>query len=319
VTNPLRQISAPTASSYDDSSDAATFARLICPVTATSSNTSAEGSCLTAWPEATAYSIRVVPEPSQPIQPRLPIGLNELLFGWRGRTGEIAEAREYTLGLLPLLEPADFGTRYDLTSHVEVPDKPMAWRSYSTVRVAYVVEQKPNPADELRRITDLPVDQLGEIFNVSRVTYHNWLREKPIALDHELRLQSVLNLLQQVRQIRTFDTESLRSWLITPIGIEGTTPLSLITAGKDDIVKAAAIRSRKPGTWTPLTSSLAFERTGLARSSVPRVGSRGWKASSGASDQDRLEQLLPAALLETDDPEEFETDEIADGRGLYIP
>ena len=272
---------------------------------------------LAEYSQTTGYTLVCAQVKQMPtVRPKLPLGLENLLVAWRHGTGEIAEGPIYTRIYLSLIEPAEFGTRYDFVTTLELPREPVA---RVPTRTRWLVEARSNPAEQLRELTGLPIEELADIFGVSRVTYYNWIADRPIALDNERRLYAVLKVLSQVSKMRGFGPNELRRWLLTPIGTEGMTPLKLVGSGDDQTVSALALRAGRPDAWTPLLSHRAIEGSGIPRSQLRRVGSRGWLPESKVpSLEERLEQLKPSTLPEPDDVDE-RPDVIEEGRGIYLP
>jgi DNA-binding transcriptional regulator YiaG len=80
---------------------------------------------------------------------------------------------------------------------------------------------------ELRRLSGLTWEQLGELFDVSRRSVHFWASGKPLNADNEQRLMRMLDV---VRAANRGDARSTRAALFEVN--EGTTAFALLTEGR---------------------------------------------------------------------------------------
>lgn len=96
---------------------------------------------------------------------------------------------------------------------------------------------------ELRRISGLTWEQLGELFDVSRRSVHFWASGKPLNAGNEQRLMQVLDV---VRAADRGDARSTRAALFEVVA--GTTAFALLTAGRFEeartLLGAGAPRAR---------------------------------------------------------------------------
>lgn len=105
----------------------------------------------------------------------------------------------------------------------------------------------PGPAEvtrraiaELRRISGLTWEQLGQLFDVSRRSVHFWASGKPLNAANEARVLRVLDI---VRQADRGDGRRTRAALFQ--GEEGNTPFDLLAAQRFE--KARALVGSGPG------------------------------------------------------------------------
>ncbi len=93
---------------------------------------------------------------------------------------------------------------------------------------------------ELRRISGLTWDQLGQLFEVSRRSVHFWASGKPLNAENEQRLQRVLDV------VRAGDRGTARATRAALMeSTEGNSPFDLLVAQRFD--DARAILGRGPG------------------------------------------------------------------------
>jgi DNA-binding transcriptional regulator YiaG len=86
---------------------------------------------------------------------------------------------------------------------------------------------------ELRRISGLTWEQLGELFDVSRRSVHFWASGKPLNAGNEQRLMQVLDV---VRAAERGDAQTTRAALFEVK--EGTTAFALLAAARFDKARA---------------------------------------------------------------------------------
>ena len=93
---------------------------------------------------------------------------------------------------------------------------------------------------ELRRISGLTWEQLGQLFEVSRRSVHFWASGKPLKSANEARLMRVLDV------VRAADRGSARATRAALLDAsEGTTPFDMLVAQRFDEARAAL--GRGPG------------------------------------------------------------------------
>ncbi len=108
------------------------------------------------------------------------------------------------------------------------------------------VESQPEPDPEatrkaisdLRRVSGLTWEQLGELFEVSRRSVHFWASGKPLKSGNAKRLKHILDV---VRDADRGSARSTRAALLD--ASEGTTPFKMMVAQRFDEARAALGRS----------------------------------------------------------------------------
>jgi transcriptional regulator with XRE-family HTH domain len=270
-------------------------------------------------PSETTYSLHFpAVSRSRAGRPVLPFLIEDFLTHRSCRTaGDLAE----TIGMSSLavsqVGVAAVGTRYDVI--VSFLDEnllnPPAVASAAEIEVA-----EENPAKDLRELTELPVERLADVFGVSRVTYYNWMSDKPISLDNLARLRTIVALLKQVRSLLRVDTRDFGRWLIAPVGPSGESPFDFLRDGADARVRSLALRIPSPPRATPRgVSDESIRRSGVTRASMRRIGSRGWADEVKADTiADRLEQLSPSLQHEVDFSDAV-SDDAETGWGVFHP
>jgi transcriptional regulator with XRE-family HTH domain len=111
---------------------------------------------------------------------------------------------------------------------------------------------------ELRRISGLTWEQLGELFGVSRRSVHFWASGKPMNADNERRLLQALDV---VRIADRGSARTNRSALME--AHDGTTAFELLAAEEFDRARALLGRGmgRKELALGPLSPAAAASRT----------------------------------------------------------
>ena len=79
-------------------------------------------------------------------------------------------------------------------------------------------------ANRLRESSGLDVESLAQIFKVSRVTYHRWLRGLPVSKRHRDYLLEIRPLIEEAAQ-RLGSPLALSTWLLTPVSSGGKKPI----------------------------------------------------------------------------------------------
>ena len=87
---------------------------------------------------------------------------------------------------------------------------------------------------ELRRLSGLTWEQLGQLFEVSRRSVHFWASGRPLSAEHERRLMRVLDI---VRYADRGNARSTRRVLLNPEG--GPPPFDLLAAQRFDEARFA--------------------------------------------------------------------------------
>lgn len=86
-------------------------------------------------------------------------------------------------------------------------------------------------ANRLRQSSGLDVESLAQIFKVTRVTYHRWLRGLPLNKRNRDYILEILPLIEEAAQ-RLGSPEAVRTWLLTPVSSGGKKPIAYL-AEKD--------------------------------------------------------------------------------------
>lgn len=159
-------------------------------------------------------------------------------------------------------------------------------------------------AEELRAISDLPVEMLAQLAGVSRPTYYKWLNGRGITVENVNRLETVL---ATIRRLRSMRREGLRAFLetATPAG----RPLDLLMSGDDHAVVGLALQPHSPLTGPSTISTAAREASGMPSqlhsvrpfALVTRRNRMEWAEAR--------EQLSPTPLHETAAPLDLDVDE----------
>ena len=113
---------------------------------------------------------------------------------------------------------------------------------------------------ELRRISGLTWEQLGQLFEVSRRSVHFWASGKPLNSANEERLMRVLDV---VRSADRGSARSTRAALLDASG--GTTPFDMLVAQRFEEARAALGRGagRRAPSLTKLSPTAKAERKPL--------------------------------------------------------
>lgn len=139
------------------------------------------------------------------------------------------------------------------------------------------------PAARLRELTRLDATRLGDIFDVSRVTYQQWVRNGTPHGGNGERLLEVLALVEDAAQ-RLGSPTAVREWLLTPTSAGGKKPLELLTERRDHAFRGHLLRIES--------------RKQRARPLPP--SGRAWRPLSQEAFEDALERLRPRIRREED-------------------
>jgi len=91
-------------------------------------------------------------------------------------------------------------------------------------------------ANNLRELSGLDVESLAQIFKVSRVTYHRWLRGLPVSKRHRDYILEILPLLKEAAQ-RLGSPEAVSAWLLTPTSSGGKKPIEYLAEKRYDLFR----------------------------------------------------------------------------------
>jgi len=143
------------------------------------------------------------------------------------------------------------------------------------------------PAGRLRTISGLNIEQLTEIFQVSRPTYYKWMSGSIPHGTHREHLLEVLPLVEEVFK-RLSSRKATSDWLLTPVIPNGKKPADYLKLRQYSAFRGFLLRARTgQETIKPLTTSRRIHHE-LSREEV----------------EDALERLSPKAWKE-----DFITDE----------
>jgi transcriptional regulator with XRE-family HTH domain len=101
--------------------------------------------------------------------------------------------------------------------------------SHSKQEVPAEVYSQPMQARRLREISGLTVEQLADIFGVSRTTYHKWMDNSSLSERHKQHLLEVFPLIEYALQ-RLGSTSALNTWLLTPVTAGGKKPIEYLSS-----------------------------------------------------------------------------------------
>jgi hypothetical protein len=98
----------------------------------------------------------------------------------------------------------------------------------------------------LEEHVDLSQEAISDLLDVSRQTVINWLKGGAIRDENRQRLLAVRDILERVRRRHHHNSDSLKTWLDTPRGPDGTTPRQLLTAGEIGKARALSLSTAAP-------------------------------------------------------------------------
>lgn len=98
-------------------------------------------------------------------------------------------------------------------------------------------------ASSLRESSGLDVEALAQIFQVSRVTYHRWLKGLPISKKHRDYLLEIRPLFEEAAQ-RLGSPASVGTWLLTPVSPGGKKPIEYLVEKQYDLFRGFLLRQR---------------------------------------------------------------------------
>jgi len=98
-------------------------------------------------------------------------------------------------------------------------------------------------ATSLRESSGLDIESLAQIFQVSRVTYHRWLRGLPVSKKHRASLLEIQSLIAEARR-RLGSPEAVGIWLLTPVSPGGKKPIEYLAAKQYDLFRGFLIHQR---------------------------------------------------------------------------
>ena len=139
-------------------------------------------------------------------------------------------------------------------------------------------------ASKLRESSGLDVESLAQIFKVSRVTYHRWLRGLPLRKRHRDYILEILPLIEEAAQ-RLGSPEAVSIWLLTPISSGGKRPIEYLSEKHYDLFRGF----------------LLHQRTGKEQFRPLKPSQRVFKPRKREEIEDVREQLRPHTWYNEDD------------------
>jgi hypothetical protein len=98
-------------------------------------------------------------------------------------------------------------------------------------------------ANRLREFSGLDIESLAQIFKVSRVTYHRWLRSLPVSKRHHDHMLEILPLIEEAVQ-RLGSPEVVSTWLLTPVSSGGKKPIEYLVERHYDLFRGFLLHQR---------------------------------------------------------------------------
>lgn len=113
----------------------------------------------------------------------------------------------------------------------------------------------PDEAKRLREISGLTVEQLAELFHISRPTFHEWLRGSSLTNKHREHLLEILPLIEEASQ-RFGSPNATSTWLLTPVSPAGKKPIDYLSERQYAVFRGFLLRqSAGQQLFRPLTPS----------------------------------------------------------------
>ena len=100
---------------------------------------------------------------------------------------------------------------------------------HSKQEILAEVYSQPMQSRRLREISGLTVEQLADIFGVSRTTYHKWMDDSPLSERHKEHFLEVLPLVEEALQ-RLGSASAVNTWLLTPVSFGGKKPIEYLSS-----------------------------------------------------------------------------------------
>jgi transcriptional regulator with XRE-family HTH domain len=113
----------------------------------------------------------------------------------------------------------------------------------------------PDEARRLREISGLTVEQLAEMFHISRPAFHEWLRGSSLTNKHREHLLEVLPLVEEALQ-RFGSPNATSTWLLTPVSPAGKKPIVYLSERQYTVFRGFLLRQPSgQQLFRPLTPS----------------------------------------------------------------
>jgi len=139
-------------------------------------------------------------------------------------------------------------------------------------------------AERLREVSGLTMERLAEIFSVSRMTYHKWLRGYLLNDAHREHLLEVLPLVEEAAK-RLGSPQSVSNWLLTPVSPGGKKPVDYLQEKRYAMFRGFLLRAR----------------TGKEKFHPLPLSNRVHRERPPEEIEDALEQLRPRAWINEED------------------
>jgi transcriptional regulator with XRE-family HTH domain len=123
------------------------------------------------------------------------------------------------------------------------PSKPLPIHSSHELSRSRRKQEITDLANRLRQSSGLDVESLAQIFKVSRVTYHRWLRGLPVSKRHHDYILEILPLIEEAAQ-RLGSPEAVSTWLLTPISSGGKKPIEYLAEKHYDLFRGFLLHQR---------------------------------------------------------------------------
>jgi hypothetical protein len=107
------------------------------------------------------------------------------------------------------------------------------------------VARPEHPAERLRALTDLTVQQLADVFDIKRGAFHGWLNGTSPRGERESHLLETLKFIETAAT-QFQDTQALKQWLLTPVAPGAETPLQLMKQRRWRALQGLLVRARTP-------------------------------------------------------------------------
>ena len=139
-------------------------------------------------------------------------------------------------------------------------------------------------AERLREVSGLTMERLAEIFFVSRMTYHKWLRGYLLNDAHREHLLEILPLMEEAAH-RLGSPQAVSNWLLTPVSPGGKKPVDYLQEKRYAMFRGFLLRAR----------------TGKEKFHPLPLSNRVHRERPREEFEDALEQLRPRAWINEED------------------
>jgi transcriptional regulator with XRE-family HTH domain len=150
----------------------------------------------------------------------------------------------------------------------------------------------PLQAKRLRELSGLTIEQVANIFGVSRITFHKWMEGSQLSDRHREHLLEVLPLVEEaLRRIGTPNT--LSAWLLTPVSPGGKKPIDYLSSRQYNTFRGFLLRQGADHNLLRPPAPLGITYRERPREEI----------------EDELARLHPGILLDEDYPDTSDNDE----------